>query len=67
MHVGRQQSVDDVGCLSGVEAGIERAGGGEGGDDPGLAVVPLLAYLGQQVGRLGIHLGGGGQHVHDRG
>jgi hypothetical protein len=65
VHVRGQQGVDEVGGFGGVEAGVEGACGVQSGDDPGLADMALPPNLGQQPGRVGVDLGGRGQHVED--
>jgi len=57
VHVRGQQGVNHVGGFGAVEAGVERAPGVQGGDDPGLASVTLPADLGQQPGCVGIDPG----------
>jgi len=67
VHLGGHQRVDHVGCLGGVETGVEQAPGLQGGNDPGLAGVTLPADLGQQRGRVGVEEGGRREDVLDGG
>ena len=65
MDLGGENGICDVGCLGGLEAGVEGVAGGEGGDDPGLAGMALPTDLFQELGGVGIDLGGGGEDTQD--